>query len=155
AHLRLVLGTLVHTGNACAMAAVVVQDRFYVVGLHAKLAKLSSSSPTEVVDAPRRNAQALVKLLLGATPVAIATALAENEVGRVQSRQSLKDRWSLGREWHFMLTTILGARCWKHDQLARKVSLPPLKPADLLPALACEQEQADDVCEATIARTVP
>src|SRR5262249_13054881 len=137
-----VFGQLVHACHTRAMSAVVVEDCFNVVGLHAQFAELGCACSAEVVDAPGCDTKALVKLLLGTPPVAITAALAEQIVGGVTSRQSLQDRYGLRRERHFMLATILDARWWKHDHLTGEVDLAPSQRTNLVPALAGEQEQA-------------
>src|SRR5215468_2382305 len=83
AHLVGVFGQLVHACHTRAMSAVVVEDCFNVVGLHAQFAELGCACSAEVVDAPGCDTKALVKLLLGTPPVAITAALAEQI-----------DRWS-------------------------------------------------------------
>jgi hypothetical protein len=67
----------------------------------------------------------------------------------------MQDSEGLGGEWYAMLSTILNALRGEHDYLRCKVNLAPLKSANLVSALAGEQEPPDDVGEAVSAEARP
>src|SRR5262249_27653819 len=68
--------------HACAMPAVVIEDCFNVVGLHAKLAKYRGARSANIVEMVVSNACACVELRLPHSPILIATH-PKQEVGGV------------------------------------------------------------------------
>ena len=65
-------------------------------------------------------------------------------------RYTRQDREGLRGEWEFMQAGVLRPGWGKHDHLPGEVDLAPLQLADLVSALAGEEEQAHDVCEVPI-----
>ena len=133
------------------VARDVVENGLDDVGLDAKLGHAGGAGSAEVVETPRREAEALVKWLLSAVPIVEAT-LPEDEVGGVATGMPLQDSEGLARERQLVQATILSAGGRKHDQLPPKIDLGPSQLADLVSALAGEQEQTDDIAEAVMPR---
>src|SRR5215472_11816697 len=95
------------------------------------------------------NARALIQLCLPHSPVLIATH-AEEILRGVALGHLRQDGECSRRQRKFMQAGVLGARWGKHDHLPGEVDLVPLQCADLLPALACQEQEAEDIAEGAI-----
>src|SRR5215472_6734169 len=100
------------------------------------------------------NARALIQLCLPHSPVLIATH-AEEILRGVALGHLRQDGECSRRQRKFMQAGVLGARWGKHDHLPGEVDLVPLQCADLLPALACQEQEAEDIAEGAIVEGAP
>src|SRR5262249_47291012 len=112
------------------MSAVVVEDRLNVVGLYAKLAKLSRTGSTKVMQAPRRNPNAQINSCLAAIPV-VEAPLSKDEVGAIAPGLAGEDGQGLRRQGQRELSPVLYPVRRQYDLLLCKINLLPLQPANL------------------------